>query len=68
MLLKGEKNRPLFLRKTIGLNNSFTSIENNFTFLRKQIQMRPRSSCAVRSFTPVYLHAKTAIDASDIRT
>ena len=30
--------------------------------------MRPRSLSAVRHFTPVYLHAKTAVDADDLRT
>ena len=28
-------------------------------------QMRPRSSCAMRRFTRVYLYAQTAVDASD---
>ena len=31
-------------------------------------QMGPRSLCAVQPFTPVYLHAWTAVDAGDIRT
>ena len=31
------------------------------------IQMRPRSLHAVRRFTRVYLHAKTAVDAGDMR-
>ena len=37
MLLKIAKNRRLFFRKTIGLNNSFTLIENNFRFLRYEV-------------------------------
>ena len=31
------------------------------------IQMRPRALRAVRRFMRVYLHAKTAVDAGDIR-
>ena len=34
MLLKRAKTRGLFFRKTMGSNNSFTLIENNFMFLR----------------------------------
>ena len=34
MLLKRAKNPAPFLRKTIGLNNSFTLIENNFNFFK----------------------------------
>ena len=33
-----------------------------------QNKMRPQSLCAVRRFTPVYLHTQTAIDAFDICT
>ena len=32
------------------------------------LQMRPRSLRTVRRFTHVYLHAKTTVDAGDIRT
>ena len=34
MLIKRAKTRRLVLRKTIGSNNSFTLLENNFRLLR----------------------------------
>ena len=33
-----------------------------------ELQMRPRSLCTVRRFMHVYLQAKIAVDAGDMRT
>ena len=40
MFLKRAKTRPPFFCKTIGSNNSFTLIENNFRFLRAKFEFK----------------------------
>ena len=47
MLLKGAKTRRLFYTKTVGLNNSFIPIENNFRFLIAKFKFKVKVHCGL---------------------